>query len=178
MAKVTIGGKGYTIPEMSFAAVELAWPFIEQATETIHPVQGTKAAIGVIAAGLLESDDFNPELFGLDPMLHLNVGEDESGEPKTVDHPKDRAVLHDELMKYLLRGLKAKEAGAIKLCLFEILEEAGFEMAIPGELPAAVEAAIPSPAIAVPTSANSSQPASKEDAGTESTEDGGSSATS
>lgn len=179
MAKVTIGGTEYNIPEMSFSAVELAWPFIERATETIHPVHGTKAAIGVIAAGLLECEEFNPRLYGIDPLLHLPSGEkDEDGNPILIDHPKEQLVLHDELMTYLLRNLKAKETGNIKLCLFEILEEAGFEMAIPGELPAAVQEAIPSPVTAAPISVSSSQPASKEDVGIGSTESGASDAIS
>lgn len=173
MAKVTIGGKEYTLAEMNFIAVELAYPFIEQAMQTVHPVQGTKAALAVIAAGLLECDDFIPAEFEIEALTYKDPG-------TGVEKPIPQEMLHEQVLNFLRRKLKANEMGDIKLALFEVLEEAGFEMAEVGELPKDLAdlLANPSTETATDTSLSLLLPELKEDPGTASVEGGDSVATS
>lgn len=163
MAKITIGGNEYVIPEMNFIAVERAWPYVEKAMETIHPMHGTSAALSVIAAAMMEGPDFDPASFGIE----VNEQDAETGLPR----PRGEDAIFQDLTKTLKRRLKAREVGTVKLCLFEILEEAGFEMKDPasGEALAALGMEMMSPSLvtAANTSPSSSQPDAKEEAGTE-----------
>lgn len=163
MAKITIGGNDYSLPEMNFIAVERAWPFIEQAMATVHPMQGTSAALAVIAATLMEGPGFDPASFGIE----ANEQDAETGFPR----PRDEDAIHQDLTKALKRRLKANEIGMVKVCLFEILEEAGFEMKDPGSGEAlaalGMEMMSPSPVTAQDMLPSSSQPDAKEEAGTE-----------
>jgi len=163
MAKITIGGNEYSIPEMNFIAVERAWPFIEQAMTTVHPMHGTSAALSVIAAGLMEGPGFDPASFGIE----ANEQDAETGLPR----PRTEDAIFEELTKTLKRRLKANEIGMVKVCLFEVLAEAGFEMKDPasGEALAALgtEMMSSSPVTAVDISPSLSQPDAKEEAGTE-----------
>lgn len=163
MAKITIGGNEYTLPEMNFIAVERAWPFVELAMQTVHPMHGTSAALSVIAATMMEGPDFDPASFGIDS----HEQDAETGLPR----PRSDDAIFEDLTKVLKRRLKAKEVGLVKVCLFEVLEEAGFEMKDPasGEALAALgtEMMSPSPVTAADISPSSSQPDAKEEAGTE-----------
>lgn len=163
MAKITIGGNEYSLPEMNFIAVERAWPFVELAMETVHPMHGASAALSVIAATMMEGPDFDPASFGIEAFEQ----DAETGLPR----PRSENDIFVDLATTLKRRLKAKEIGAVKVCLFEILQEAGFEMRDPssGEALAALgmEMMSPSPVTAANTSPSSSQPDAKEEAGTE-----------
>ncbi len=115
MAKVTIGGHDYEVPELNFVALERAWPFIEKAMLTQGVMEGPSAGISVIAAGLIEADNFKPQDFDLGPEL---------GEEQTFEG----------VVKFLKRKLKATEIINVKVCLEEICKEAGLE-AKEGEAP-------------------------------------------
>lgn len=163
MAKITIGGNEYVIPEMNFIAVERAWPYIEEAMTTVHPMHGTSAALAVIAATLMEGPEFDPASLGVETTEQ----DAETGFPR----PRSEILVHEDLTRTLKRRLKASEVGAVKVCLFDILDEAGFEMKDPasGEALAALgmQMMSPSTATAQNTSPSSSQPDAKEEAGTE-----------
>lgn len=163
MAKITIGGNEYVIPEMNFIAVERAWPYVELAMETVHPMHGASAALSVIAATMMEGPDFDPASFGIE----THEPDAETG----IARARSEDAIFQDLNRTLKRRLKASEIGAVKLCLFEILQEAGFEMKDPasGEALAALgmQMMSPSPVTAVDTSPSSSQPDAKEEAGTE-----------
>lgn len=154
MAQITIGGKEYRIPEMNFLAIERAWPFVMKATETVELMTGVSAALSVIAAGLMEAEDFKREDFDATP--------------------EDRdAVVLDKVVYFFKKNLKGNEIGIVRDTMFQILKEAGLEVT-EGEALAALAAAAglelpetPSPETAPHTSLNSLPLDAKEEAGTE-----------
>lgn len=115
MAIVTVGGTEYEVPEMNFAALERAWPFVEEAMMTQDPMKGVAAGIKIVAAGLLESDHFDKTKFGIleDEML----GEDQTFE---------------RIVYFLKKKIKAKEIEGIRKSVDQINVEAGLEP-VPGE---------------------------------------------
>lgn len=117
MARVTIGGTEYEVPEMNFIALERAWPFVEEAMMTTDPMKGVAAGICIIAAGLVEADYFD--------KTHFGIEEDELLGP---DQTFDRVVI------YLKKQLKAREIQAVRDAVDQINEEAGLEPA-KGEAP-------------------------------------------
>lgn len=151
MAKVTIGTKSYTIDTLNFAALERAWPFIEVAQQQMDPIQGASAAISVIAAGIMESDGFNPAEFGIEaPGL---TREDE---------------IFELVQKFLKKKLLAPEIPVVKDCILDILKEAGM-IAEEGEIEGEENLSmVTSPA----SSPSSSLPDVKVEAGTVSEKDG------
>lgn len=159
MAKITIGGVEHTIDEMNFVAVEMAWPFIEQAMATVHPIAGTNAALAVIAAGLMESEGYDCQKWDIEP-----TGIDDEGK----SWPRHPSLIHIDMTERLRRKLKANEIGSVKLCLFDLIREAGFDMATAGELQltAEEEAVNHLMETATSTSPSLSQPESREVAGT------------
>lgn len=149
MAKVTIGGTDYIVPELNFIALELAWPYLEEATTTLDPMKGPSACISVIAAGLIEAEDFDPSRFG--------IGEDEKLEPRETI---------ERVSVFLKRKLKANEIDRVKTCLDDIMEEAGLVPA-EGEAPApGEETQHPSPETAAASSQSSLPLDAKEEVGT------------
>lgn len=160
MAEITIGGITHKIDEFNFVAVEMAWPFMEQAMATVHPIAGTNAALAVIAAGMMESEGFDPKKWNLKL-------EQEDPETKQM-FPVPIELVHIEMTNILRRRIKSNEMGAVKLCLFAIIEEAGFDLrdALPGGAnPVGAETSL-SPGTVISTSQSSSLPELKEEAGT------------
>src|SRR3546814_643691 len=104
MATFTCAGKEYLVPEMNFLAVERAWPFVRKATEEFDPMKGSSAAIGVVAAALLEGEGFNREDWGIEAELN-----------------EDQAF--EKLMHTIKKRLKVSEIGNAKSTMFQILEE-------------------------------------------------------
>lgn len=146
--KVTIGKREYEIPELNFAALERAWPFIDQAMSTLHPMAGPSAAVSIIAAGLMEADHFKPTDFGI--REDETLGEDQ---------------MFDRVVRFLKKKLKATEIEAVRIAVEEITKEAGLEAA-EGEAPMPPEAeANLSPEIAASSSPSSSQPTTAEGTG-------------
>ena len=141
MAKVTIGGKEYEIPELNFDGLERAWPFVEEAMMTIDPMKGPAAGIRIVAAGLMEADNFNPADFG--------IGEDESlGEDQTFER----------VTKFLKKKLKATEIENVRKAIDDICDEAGLERTPAGEVLAPVEEAASASPETAPTTSPSSLP--------------------
>lgn len=153
MAKITIGGKEYLIPEMNFLAVERAWPYVTEATETVDTMVGCSAAIAIFASGLMEADDFKLEDYLLDPTLRSDV------------------LIHQGVTRFLKKKLKGNEMSKVRDTMFEVLKEAGLEVTL-GEAPQSSqdEDDLADPSLstetAPDTSQSSSQPALKEEAGT------------
>lgn len=116
MAKVTIGGTVYEVPEMNFAALERSWPFVDKAMFSLDPMQGPSAGISIIAAGLMEADWFKPSEFGIKPEEML--GEEQ---------------VFERVTKFLKKKLKARELEQVRQAVNKICEEAGLEEAKPGE---------------------------------------------
>jgi len=114
MAKITVGGKEYTVPELNFYAVERAWPFVVKAMESMDPISGASAGISIVVAGLVEDEDFQPLKYGLD-----------------ADVDRDQAF--ELLTKKFKRALKATEIPAVRDAVNEIVKEAGL-IAESGEL--------------------------------------------
>lgn len=140
MARVTIGGTEYEVPEMNFAALERAWPYVEESMMTLDPMKGPAAGICIVAAGLMYADHFDPTKFDIKPDEML--GEDQT---------------FDRIVRFLKRKLKAKEIEQVRAAVNKINEEAGLEPE-EGEAPAALgEGASPSTETAPSTPLNSSQ---------------------
>lgn len=138
MATLTVGGKEYKVPEMNFLAVERAWPFVQEATTAFDPIKGSAAAIAVIAAAMIEGEDFDHAEWGIDQAL-----DDDQAFP--------------QLILTMKRRMKAGEIGAAKDTMFQILEEGGLQVS-EGELLQSLgliaqeEVGEPSPETAVDTS--------------------------
>lgn len=149
MARVTIGGTEYEVPEMNFAALERAWPFVEESMTTLDPMKGPSAGISIIAAGLMEADHFDKTKFGIGAEEML--GEDQ---------------IFERMVKFLKKKLKAKEIEQVRLAVDQINREAGLEPE-EGEAPApqAETPGSPSEETAPSSSQSSSPPDVKEEAG-------------
>jgi len=154
MAKVIIGGADYEVPELNFVALERAWPFIEEAMTALDPMKGVSAAIHIIAAGLVEADNFDQSIYGIKP---------EDLDPRQ-DHEDQVFTL---VAKFLKRKTKATEISGIREAVVEISKEAGLEPK-EGEayLVEEAETLSPSPETSAPMSQNLSQLDAKEAAGT------------
>lgn len=137
MAKFLLRGNEYDVPEMNFIAVERAWPYIDQATLSLDPMEGTAAALAIIAAAIMEAEDFDPQRFGILPSSPDNFMAE-------VLVSKSPEVIHLEMIKFFKKKLKASEISHVKNCMFDVLREAGMEAAEPGEVDPAEEAASPS----------------------------------
>lgn len=159
MATLILSGKDYEVPELNFIALELAWPYIQSATLATTPVAGISASIMVIAAGILQGEDFEAEAFEV---------------PETA---KSLEVQHAAVANFIKRKLKAAETAAVKDCFLEVLQEAGLEVS-EGELLKVLDEvkemlANPSMEIAPDTLPSSSPQDAKEGAGTASERNGG-----
>lgn len=115
MAIVKIGGTDYEVPEMNFAALERAWPFVMEAMIVQDPMKGVSAGVKIIAAGLIEADHFDPKNFNIEPGEMLG---DEQ--------------MFDRVVYFLKKKIKAKEIDGIRKAVDQINQEAGLEPA-PGE---------------------------------------------
>lgn len=154
MAIVKIGGTDYEVPELNFVALERAWPFIEEAMTALDPMKGVSAAIHIIAAGLVEADNFDQSTYGI--------------KPEDLDARLDR---EDQIFtltaKFLKRKTKATEISGIREAVVEISREAGLEPKEGEDEPVGVEGTTSlSPETSAPTSPSSLQPGAKEAAGT------------
>jgi hypothetical protein len=114
--RVKIGKKEYEVPELNFAGLERAWPFIDAAMMTLHPMAGPSAGISIIAAGLMEADHFKATDFGIGE--HETLGEEQTFERVT---------------KFLKKQLKATQIEQIRLAVENITKEAGLDEAEEGE---------------------------------------------
>lgn len=152
MAKLTLGDKTHEIPDLNFIALELAWPYVQEATVAVTPISGISASIMVIAAGIITKEDFNPQDFGI------------------PDHVTDIGAHHEIVGAYLKRNIRARDASTVKDTFMEVLEEAGLEVS-EGELLKVLEevkgmTANPSTGTAPATSLNLSPRDVREEAGT------------
>lgn len=110
MATILIGGVNYELPEMNFLAIERAWPYVVEASESLDPMKGPAAALGVFAAALMEAEDFDPANFNVDPSIQSDTR------------------IHLEVTKFLKKKLKGSELYRVKNTMFEMLKEAGLEV--------------------------------------------------
>jgi len=114
MAIATINRIPYDIPELNFSALERAWPYINEAMSNPDPMKGVSAALRVIAAGLIESKHFDPNVFGI-ASLDLKP---------TLDREDQ---LFDQVTVFLKRNTKATEIAGIRDTVLAIAKEAGLE---------------------------------------------------
>lgn len=82
MATVTIGGKEYSIPPLTFKSLKRVWPFLETAAKSEDPFENVGAALAVISEGLSRSEtpmtveEIEDLLFGSEvPPLEKTMGE-------------------------------------------------------------------------------------------------------
>jgi hypothetical protein len=151
MAKVTVGGTEYEVPEMNFAALERAWPFVEQAMLAQDPMKGVAAGICIIAAGLVEADHFDKTQFG--------IGAEEAlGDEQTFDR----------VVYFLKRKIKAKEIEGIRKSVDQINQEAGLEPVSGEDSPPTADQTQNHSTETAPTSSQSLSPQdTREEAGAE-----------
>lgn len=114
MARVAIGGTEYEVPELNFIALERSWPFIEEAMTALDPMKGVSAALHIIAAGLVEADNFDPATYGI--------------KAEDIKPQLDRDTQVFELTaKFLKRKTRATEISGVRQAIVEITKEAGLE---------------------------------------------------
>ena len=109
MAKIRIGEETYTIPELNFMALERSWPYIEIAMVTggNDPMQGPGAALRIIAAGIVEDPNFQPDRFNV------------------TAKPDDPDAVYEQVVFYLRKHLKARQMQNLQPCIDQIIEDAG-----------------------------------------------------
>jgi hypothetical protein len=112
MAKVIIGTEEHYLPPFNFAALERAWPFIEQSMQAENVLVGIRAGLAIIASGLVERDDFNLEAFGI-----------AEGKINMLLNREDE--IFEAVILYLKRKLLATEISQVRDAIQVILEEAG-----------------------------------------------------
>lgn len=117
MAKITIGGEDYTIPELNFEALQRAWPYIEASmvADARDPMSGPNAALRIIAAGICEDENFNPERY------KVTAGAD------------DPDAIYEQVVLFLRKKLKAREMEKLAPCVDQIIEEAGLMPPTPAD---------------------------------------------
>ncbi len=153
MAKVTIGGTAYDVPELNFIALERAWPFMEEAMTSLDPMKGVSAGICIIAAGIVEADGFDPATFNIKPE-DINATED-----------REQQVFN-LVAKFLKRKTKATEISGIREAVVQVSKEAGLEPEEGEDVKGEEEALSPSTETSRPSSQSSSPQDAKEAAGT------------
>lgn len=155
---VTIGGIDFDCPEMNFAALEMSWPFIEEAIFAANPVAGPSAGISILVTTWMETEGFNIEDSKWDKIREIHK----------VDSTSTYRQIFDAMVLYLKRSLKAKEVNklreAINLILIqaEVVKDPSAEEHSPGE----AKGAAPLTETSMKSSPNSLQPVAKEAAGT------------
>jgi len=109
MAKIKIGNVEYTVPELTFMALERAWPYVEASMISVSgdPMRGPNAALRIIAAGIVDGENFDPARYNVKSSL------------------EEEDAVHDEVVNFFRRRLKAREIPLLKDCIDEILVEAG-----------------------------------------------------
>ncbi len=154
MARVTIGGAEYDVPELNFVALERAWPYALEAMTALDPMKAVSAGLRIVAAGIMESENFEMSAFEIDASK--------------LDHKLDIATqVFDLLVARFKKQLKASEIGDVQLAVMEINREAGL-VAPEGEagLLTMEQMLSLSTEIAQPSSPSSSPQDAKEEAGT------------
>lgn len=118
MAKITIGDTTYTVPELTFIALERAWPYVQASmvSDGADPMRGPNAALRIISAGILHGEHFDPNKFD------VTAGPDEED------------LQHDQLTMFLRRKMKANQISTLSACIGVMLEEAGLVVTT-GEVP-------------------------------------------
>lgn len=145
---VIIGGTEYEVPEFNFAALERAWPAIEESLTSFDPIKAPAAGIRIIAAGIIEAENFDPARFDIKPEEGL--GEDQT---------------YERVVRFLKKKLLARELEDVRKNVLRIQEEAGLE-APEGELMPPVGVS-PSPETVLPSSPNLSPQDTRQEVGTE-----------
>ena len=120
MAIVIIGGKEHHVPELNFVALERAWPKINEALINMDPVTVVGCAMSVIAAGLMEAEDFDIENYGI-------KAEQLSGQGSVDDQ------IYQALTYRIKKQTKSAEVEGIRKAFHGVLMEAGLEVDM-GEL--------------------------------------------
>lgn len=156
MAKVQVGGKDYNVKPLTFDTLEKVWPFIEEIQTIVEKANGDPMAIkspvtimkpAVAAIALMIAQD-DPELQAI------------------YDHPEHNGLSDAEkdqiVIKKVARTITSVEGLGLEEKINEVMKEAGFEAAQPGE-----NKASPSTATGTDSSQSSSPLAAKEEAGTE-----------
>lgn len=110
MAQITIGKIEYDLPEMNFLAIERAWPFIQEATAALDPMQAVSASLAVFAAAIMEGEDFDKTRFNI---------------PKEV--VSDFSI-HNEVTRFFKKKLMGNELDRVKTTMFDLLKEGGLEI--------------------------------------------------
>lgn len=147
MARVTVGGKEYYIPELNLLALERAWPFIEENSRTLDPIKGPSSGLSIIAAGIMEAENFDKSQFDIEAEL--------------VD--PDR--IFEKVVYFFKKKIKASELINIAAAIEEIIQEAGLGVEdSPGEDQAATQS--PSTAAVEELLRSSSPQDAKEEVGT------------
>lgn len=152
MAEFLLKGVKYQVEEMSFEAVERAWPYITMAMTNEDPIDGVIAGIAVIAAAVIEQDWFKPEVFDIEIPTDLFQNRD--------DH------IFLALKTKMKRMLKSREIGAVRLCVIEMTKEAGLMPETGEPQPGAPLTTSPGTETSTESSQSSSPLESKVDAGT------------
>jgi len=147
---IQIGKINHDLPEMNFAAIERAWPYVEIATTILDPIQGVAAGLRIIAATIMESEDFDPTKYGM-----------------SADESLTQDEIFEAVTYRLKKDLKGNQVDQVRQAILAMLKDADLiQDADSGEELAGQEAANLSQETAPATSPSSSQLDAREAVGT------------
>lgn len=156
MAKIQVGGTDYDVKPLTFDTLEKVWPFIEEIQTIIGEANGDPTAIKSPVTIM------KPAV----AAVALMIAQDDAELQAIYDHPehngKSDAEKDQVVIKKVSRMITSKEGLGLEERINEVMKEAGFEAAAPGE-----NTASPSTATGTDSSPSSSPLAAKEGAGTE-----------
>lgn len=153
---VTLGTREYELPEMNFAALEMGWPFIEEALFSASPVQYPSAAVSILVTLWMEEEK------GFDIMAPIW---EPVREKYKVDADSTYKHQFDSMVMYLKRNIKAHQVPQLRAAIDKLLLSAGIVQEKGAESGEA-QGAAPSTETSTTSLPNSSQPVAKEEAGT------------
>lgn len=115
LTTVTLGDREYELPEMNFAALEMAWPFIEEALLSASPVTYPSAAVSILVCLWMEDEE------GFDIMAPM-------WEPVREKHKVDADSTYrhqfDSMVMFFKRSVKAAQVPQLREAIDLLLKDA------------------------------------------------------
>lgn len=115
LTTITLGSREYDCPSMNFAALEMAWPFIEEALFSPNPVQYPSAGISILVTLWMEAEE---------PFDIMHPQWEPVREKYKVDENSTYKHTFDSIVMYLKRSLQASQVMQLREAIQKILVDA------------------------------------------------------